>query len=75
MEDEQISAMPVEMYPPAWTETSYSYLVCRDASTHNRIERCVMYRSSFRTFPSFLNPRAHSAHNMWATFWSFRDFF
>ena len=33
-----------------------------------------MYRSSFRTFPSFLNPRAYSAHNMWATLWSFRDF-
>ena len=33
-----------------------------------------MYRSSFRTFPSFLNTRAHSAHNTWATLWSFRDF-
>ena len=33
-----------------------------------------MYRSSFRTFPSFLNPRAHSAHNTWTTFWSFRSF-
>ena len=33
-----------------------------------------MYRSSFRTFPSFLNPRAHSAHNTWATLWSFRGF-
>ena len=53
--------------PPAWTETSFSYSVCRDVNTHNRIERCVMYRSSFRTFPSFLNPRAHSAHNTWAT--------
>ena len=33
-----------------------------------------MYRSSFRTFPSFLNPRAHSAHNTWANLWSFRGF-
>ena len=33
-----------------------------------------MYRSSFRTFLSFLNPRAHSAHNTWATLWSFRGF-
>ena len=32
-----------------------------------------MYRSSFRTFPSFLNPRAHSAHT-WTTLWSFRSF-
>ena len=62
------------MYPPAWTETSYSYSVCRDVNTHNGIERCVMYRSSFRTFPSFLNPRAHSAHNTWANLWSFRGF-
>ena len=60
---------------PAWTETSYSYSVCRDVNTHTGIERCVMYRSSFRTFPSFLNPREHSAHNTWTTFWSFRSFF
>ena len=60
--------------PPAWTETSYSYSVCRDVNTHTGIERCVMYRSSFRTFPSFLNPRAHSAHNTWTTLWSFRSF-
>ena len=33
-----------------------------------------MYRSTFRTFPSFLNPRAHSAHYKWATLWSFRGF-
>ena len=33
-----------------------------------------MHRSSFRTFQSFLNPRAHSAHNMWTTLWSFRRF-
>ena len=33
-----------------------------------------MYRSTFRTFPSFLNPRAHSAHYTWATLWSFRGF-
>ena len=33
-----------------------------------------MYRSSFRTFPSFLNPRAYSAHNTWANLWSFRGF-
>ena len=33
-----------------------------------------MYRSSFRTFPSFLNPRAHSAHNTWATLWNFHVF-
>ena len=33
-----------------------------------------MCRSRFRTFPSFLNPRAHSAHNTWATLWSFCDF-
>ena len=45
-----------------------------DVNTHNRIGRCVMYGSSFRTFPSFLNPRAHSAHNTWATLWSFRGF-
>ena len=25
-------------------------------------------------FPSFLNPRAHSAFNTWATLWSFRGF-
>ena len=60
--------------PPTWTETSYSYSVCRDVNTHTGIERCVMYRSSFRTFPSFLNPRAHSAHNTWTTLWSFRSF-
>ena len=56
---------------PAWTESSYSYSVCHDISTHTGIERCVMYRSSFRTFPSFLNSRAHSAHNTWTTLWSF----
>ena len=33
-----------------------------------------MYRSSFRTFPFFLNPRAHSAHNTWTNLWSFRGF-
>ena len=33
-----------------------------------------MYRSSFRTFPSFLNLRAHSAYNTRATLWSFRGF-
>ena len=33
-----------------------------------------MYRSTFRTFPSFLNPWAHSAHYTWATLWSFRGF-
>ena len=33
-----------------------------------------MYRSSFRTFQSFLNPRAYSAHNTWASLWSFRGF-
>ena len=60
--------------PPAWTEMSYSYSVCCDVSTHTGIERCVMYRSSFRTFPSFLNPRAHSAHSTWTTLWSFRGF-
>ena len=60
--------------PPAWTEMSYSYSVCRDVSYHTGIERCVMYRSSFRTYPSFLNPRAHSAHNTWTTLWSFRSF-
>ena len=59
---------------PAWTETSYSYSVCRDVNTHNGIERCVMYLSSFRTFPTFLNPTAHSAYNTWATLWSFRGF-
>ena len=60
--------------PPTWTETSYSYSVCRDVNTHTGIECCVMYRSSFRTFPSFLIPRAHSAHNMLTTLWSFRSF-
>ena len=33
-----------------------------------------MYRSTFCTFPSFLNPRAPSAHCTWATLWSFRGF-
>ena len=33
-----------------------------------------MYRPSFRTFPSFLNPRVHSAHNTWATLWNFHSF-
>ena len=65
--------------PPAWTEMSNSYSVCRDVNTHTGIERCVMYLSSFRTFPSFFiiiffNPRAHSAHNTWTTLWSFRSF-
>ena len=60
--------------PSAWTETAYSYSVCHDVNTHTGTERCVMYRSSFRTFPSFLNPRAHSAHNTWTTIWSFRSF-
>ena len=39
--------------PSAWNETSYSYLVFRDVNTHTGNERGVMYRSSFRTFPSF----------------------
>ena len=60
--------------PPAWTETSYSYSVCRDVNTYTGIERCFMYRSRFRTFQSFLNPRAHSAHITWTTLWSFRSF-
>ena len=72
--------------PPPWTETSYSYSACLDVNTHTRIERCVMYRSSFRTVPSFLNPRAntseysahntwtYSVHNTWTTLWSFRSF-
>ena len=60
--------------PLAWTETSYSYSVCRDVNTHTGIERCVMYRSSFRTLPSFFNPRAHSSHNTWTTLWNFRSF-
>ena len=60
--------------PNAWTVTSYSYSVCRDVNTHSRIERCVMCRSSFRNFPSFLDARAHSAHNTWATLWSVRSF-
>ena len=34
----------------------------------------ILYRSSFSTFPSFLNPRAHSAHNTWTTLWNFRSF-
>ena len=59
---------------PAWTEPSCSYSVCRDVNTHTGIERCVMYRSSFRTFPSHLNPRAYSAHNTWTTLWSFCSF-
>ena len=59
---------------PAWTEMSYSYSLCRDFNYHTGIERCVMYRSNFRTFPSFLNPRAHSAHYTWTTLWSFRNF-
>ena len=33
-----------------------------------------MYRSSFRTFPSYLNSRANSTHNTWTTVWSFRRF-
>ena len=52
----------------------HSYSVCRDVNTHTGTERCVMYRSSFRTFPSFLNPREYSAHNTWTTLWSFRSF-
>ena len=48
--------------PSAWTETSNSYLVCRNVNTHTGIERCVMYLSSFHTFPSILNPRTHIAH-------------
>ena len=36
--------------------------------------RCYTYRSSFRTFLSFINPRAHSAHNTWTTLWNFRSF-
>ena len=55
------------------TETSYSYSIWRDVNTHTGIERCVMNRSSFRTFPSFLNPRAYSAHNTWTTI-CFRSF-
>ena len=45
-----------------------------DINTHTGIEHCIMYRSSFRTFPFFLNPRAHNAHNTWTTLWSFRSF-
>ena len=60
--------------PAAWTEKSYSYSVCRDVNIHTGLKRCVMYRSSFHTFPSFLNPRAHSAHNTWTTLWSSRSF-
>ena len=60
--------------PPALTKTSCLYAVCRDVNTHTGIERCVMYRSSFRTFPSYLNSRAHSTLNTWTTLWSFRRF-
>ena len=65
---------PCRNVPPAWTETSYSYSICRDVNTHTGIECCVMYCSSFCTFSSFLSPRAHSTHNTWTTIWSFRSF-